>query len=143
MQGNCSEHDAAQVLGLTEAEAAGLLPLKSHQCLLIVGDTFLMSNGGSLLLENVYLKVIRSSVVKDMTLLAASHIAVRNGLAERDTGLFGPLSEQTTSYLSPADFFLVNITMQLETEAERSRPAVAVALNTKPSSLLMQGACSG
>eukprot|EP00892_Ulva_mutabilis_P004147 jgi/Ulvmu1/2103/UM125_0007.1 len=63
IRGNCSDPDAAKALGLSPAEAAGLLPLKPRQCLLIISDPFLTANGpgddAPLWVDRLYLKTMR------------------------------------------------------------------------------------
>lgn len=55
VQGNCDDHAPASSLNLTAADASRLLPLKPRQCVLVVDDTWLMVNGGTVWLDNLYL----------------------------------------------------------------------------------------
>eukprot|EP00892_Ulva_mutabilis_P004148 jgi/Ulvmu1/2104/UM125_0008.1 len=71
IRGNCSDPDATTALGLSPAEAAGMLPLKPFQCAVLVHDTFLMMNRGRLLIDNVYLLLRRTAVVPDMSFIVA------------------------------------------------------------------------
>ena len=58
VQGNCTTPDGAAALSLTDEDAEGLLPLKPWQCLLVVDDSWLMINSGTLWLHNLYLKLV-------------------------------------------------------------------------------------
>eukprot|EP00892_Ulva_mutabilis_P010359 jgi/Ulvmu1/7696/UM038_0128.1 len=73
IRGNCSDPEAAAVLGLSEGEAADLLPLKPRQCLLVLSEPFLMANGGSLWVDSLYLKTLRPLISPDFAFISAGH----------------------------------------------------------------------
>eukprot|EP00892_Ulva_mutabilis_P006549 jgi/Ulvmu1/4266/UM194_0006.1 len=98
MRGNCSDPDAATTLGLAQEEAATLLPLKPRQCLVIVPDTFLMSNGGSYWLDNLYLKLRRHRAVSRFSFVTAGELTENIGFDE----------------VSDSDLYLTNLTLQGE-----------------------------
>ena len=59
LQGNCSSPNPVDALNLTRDVSDDLLPLKPHQCLLIVSKTWLMVNSGQVWIDNLYLKLSR------------------------------------------------------------------------------------
>lgn len=63
VQGNCSNPDPASVLGLSVEDAAGLLPLKPFQCLLITHESVLSVNAGNVWVDNLYLRAARGPLV--------------------------------------------------------------------------------
>ena len=58
-QGNCEDVDAVAALGLEPDLAADLLPLKPHQCMLIIHESLLMVSQGNIWLDNLYVKLTR------------------------------------------------------------------------------------
>ena len=62
VQGNCSVPNAVAALDLPPDAFPDLLPLKPRQCLLVVSETWLMVNSGSVWVDNVYLKLSRRLV---------------------------------------------------------------------------------
>ena len=62
LQGNCSSSNPVDALTLTRDVSDDLLPLKPHQCLLIVSKTWLMVNSGQVWIDNLYLKLNRRQV---------------------------------------------------------------------------------
>lgn len=78
LQGNCSDPDAAGALGLPADLAEELLPLKPFQCLLVVGEPWLMVNKGSVWVSNVYLKSWRHTVRPHFAFISVS-VPVRTG----------------------------------------------------------------
>eukprot|EP00892_Ulva_mutabilis_P000965 jgi/Ulvmu1/1086/UM106_0002.1 len=60
IRGNCSDPNPAVALGLSADLAPALLPLRPRQCLLLLPDTWLMVNSGTLWLDNLYLRAYRT-----------------------------------------------------------------------------------
>eukprot|EP00892_Ulva_mutabilis_P000987 jgi/Ulvmu1/1088/UM106_0004.1 len=60
IRGNCGDPNPAAALGLSADLAAGLLPLRPRQCLLLLPDTWLVVNSGTLWLDNIYLRASRT-----------------------------------------------------------------------------------
>lgn len=118
MQGNCSEADAASVLGLSAEEAAGVLPLKPRQCLIITHEPFLLSMGGHLWMDGLYLKSLRQTLREQFTFVSAGH-------QTREDAFDVPRCQM----------YLTNLTVQ----SEPGRSAIAVALLQGFSSLLVTG----
>ena len=106
VQGNCSYcsysvADAASSLSLTAEEASALgrmLPLKPRQCVIILQDTFLMVNSGSLWLDNVYLIVLRARVQPSLVFIK--------------TGEQIAPGEAFNHRMSSMKVFVTNVTMQ-------------------------------
>lgn len=98
MQGNCSDADAATALTLTAAETATLLPLHPFQCMLLMHETFLVVNRGSVWVDNLYLKLRRTYARPGMAFLSA-------GILD------GRLREP---YLNASDVYVTNVTFHSE-----------------------------
>lgn len=121
LQGNCSNPDAAAALGLSAAEAASMLPLKPRQCVVVVHDSFLMSNGGECWLDNLYLKLSRKAVKPRASFIAAG--------ASGDAGY---------QEVSPSSLYVTNITLQSDFRGK----AGGIVLYEDNSNLFLQGADS-
>eukprot|EP00892_Ulva_mutabilis_P004444 jgi/Ulvmu1/2371/UM130_0002.1 len=117
MRGNCSDPDAATALGLSQQEAAAMLPLKPRQCVIIVPDTFLVSSGGSHWVDNLFLKLDRQ---RPSTRFAFMLGGIVQGLEDYPQ-------------VTETDFYATNVTFQGE---HRGR-AYGVSLETFRSRLLM------
>lgn len=120
LQGNCSDPDAPTALSLSPAEATALLPLKPRQCLLLLPDTFLVSNGGPFWTDNLYLKILRTEVVAEFKFLSAGVLGVQQGFPG----------------VTASDLYVTNVTMH----GEERGLAIGVALEEDRSNLLMKGA---
>lgn len=120
LQGNCSNPDVADVLELPAAEAATLLPLKPRQCAILVNETFLMVNGGSLWVDNLYLKSRRTRV-------SSRHFAFLAAGEETKYPLYG---------VQRSDVYVSNVTLQ----SEPRRAARGIVLGEIESSALITGA---
>eukprot|EP00892_Ulva_mutabilis_P004443 jgi/Ulvmu1/2370/UM130_0001.1 len=119
MRGNCSDPDAAAALGLSQAEAAAMVPLKPRQCVIIVPDRFLVSNGDSYLVDNLYLKLHRQRPSALFSFLLA-----------------GAITHDYHEYLrlTSTDFYVTNVTFQ----GEHRGSAYGVLLETQRSRMLMR-----
>lgn len=123
VQGNCSDPDAAAALGVSAGEpgaAGSLLPLKPRQCLILLPDAFLMANGGTFWLDNVYLRLERTLAMPDIAVISAG----------------GPSAERLYAEIPKSDLYLTNVTFQGEFRGS----AQGVALTVQASSALVQGA---
>ena len=121
VQGNCSDPDAAAALGLSPAEASAMLPLKPRQCVVLVPDTFLVSNGGNFWLDNVYLKLMRTRTVHDFTFVAG--------------GTLGG-SDEVPEDVATSNLYVTNVTLQGESRGA----AMGITTHAPEASLLLQGA---
>eukprot|EP00892_Ulva_mutabilis_P004144 jgi/Ulvmu1/2100/UM125_0004.1 len=99
IRGNCTDPNAAKALGLSRADAAGLLPLRPFQCLLRTHEPLLTVNNGKLWLDNVYLLLRRSSVRPRTAFIAA-------GTAQQDE--FDPPG------IKHSDIYVTNVTFHGE-----------------------------
>lgn len=115
----CKDPDAVAALGLSPEDAAGLLPLKPFQCVVVIDEPFLMAYGGRLLLDNLYL-------------------LLRNRSALRHVPFVSTLPEYVTqdSARAVSTLFLTNITFH----ASGRGSATGVNLEFKDSSALVAGA---
>lgn len=123
VQGNCSNPEAAAALGVSAGEpgaAGSLLPLKPRQCLILLPDAFLMANGGTFWLDNVYLRLERTLAMPDIAVISAG----------------GPSAERLYAEIPKSDLYLTNVTFQGEFRGS----AQGVALTVQASSALVQGA---
>lgn len=77
MQGNCSSPSPAATLSLTAAEAASLLPLRPFQCMLLMHETFLVVNRGTVWVDNLYLKLRRGRARPGMAFISAGALEGR------------------------------------------------------------------
>lgn len=124
LQANCTEPDAATALRLSEADAAGLLPLKPFQCLLLVGHTWLMVNSGTMWLDNLYLRLSRTAVQPRFAFVQA--------------GL--PAPRQARELFRDVSIFATNVTFQSERLAGRpARSAFAVATYVRHTAVAIDG----
>lgn len=73
VQGNCSEPDAEAELGLP---AGHLLPLKLRQCLLLMDQSWLVVNKGSIWVDNLYLKLSRTMVQPEFAFITAGVLSL-------------------------------------------------------------------
>lgn len=120
LQGNCSDPDAAGVLDLSAGEASDLLPLKPRQCVVIVAQPFLMSNGGNLWMDGLYLRAMRSTVSPEgFAFIRAGH--------ESPVEQFGVDSSR---------LYLSNLTLQ----SEGHKNAMGLVLGHGSSSAVITGA---
>ena len=71
-QGNCEDVDAVAALGLEPDLAADLLPLKPHQCMLIIHESLLLVPGGSIWLDNLYLKLTRQALATALSFITGT-----------------------------------------------------------------------
>lgn len=123
LQGNCSDPDAVSALGLSAEEAAGLLPLKPFQCLVIFDDTLLMMNSGKLLIDNLYLLLIRRrSQSPDVDFVVAG-------------GAHNTVSGPDESTIAGGDLYVTNVTFH----GEHRGYASAVNLEVDDASLVVRG----
>lgn len=120
LQGNCSDPDAAAALALDGDLATTLLPLKPRQCLLLVPDTFIMSNRGRAWIDNLYLRLQRRLVSQEFAFVSA-------GLNNDGDGYFK---------VDASDLFITNVTFH----GEHRGSAQGVSLEADSSSVLVQGA---
>eukprot|EP00892_Ulva_mutabilis_P004151 jgi/Ulvmu1/2107/UM125_0011.1 len=60
IRGNCSDPNPAAALSLRAGLTPALLPLRPRQCLLLLPDTWLMVNSGTLWIDNIYLRASRT-----------------------------------------------------------------------------------
>lgn len=121
MQGNCSDAEVGRVLSMAAADAASL-PLKPHQCVIVVQEAFLMINSGKFWLENVYLLVLQTHVLPGLAFVRTG-VRYSNSISRED------------NYFVNASIYLSNVTMQ-GTERGWSK---GVELSSRASSLLVQG----
>lgn len=98
VQGNCSDPGAAAALELTREDSAALLPLKPRQCLVLIHDTFLILSGGQVWLDNLYLRLARTSVERLLFVSMAPPAAEFANLV-------------SSGDVTPADVYITNITM--------------------------------
>lgn len=95
MQGNCSDPAAVAALNLTTDEANFLLPLKPRQCLLLLPNNFIVSNGGSFWLDNLYLRLATPRIVADPYFISAGQ----------------PRLTPDMEGITPAQMYVTNVTM--------------------------------
>lgn len=97
-----------------------MLPLKPRQCVVLVPDSFLVINGGSFWVNNLYLKLQRTAVSRRFAFLSAG---IANGASD--------LPE-----LTPVDLFVTDTTFQ----GEHRGWAYGVDLKNKYSRVFLKGA---
>lgn len=120
MQGNCSDADAAAALRLPRAVATSLLPLKPRQCLVLLPENFLRSNGGALWLDNLYLRLVRTKV--------------RAVAAFFSVGSLRPAGYRSST---EASLYVTNIT--LHGDSQGSAEGVTASRNNERADMLVQG----
>jgi hypothetical protein len=77
VQGNCTDELAAHHLAATlQLAGPSLLPIKQHQCLLVVDHDALYLQASSLWLDNIYFRV-RSNSTYDAPILISARSAAR------------------------------------------------------------------
>ena len=126
-QGNCEDVDAVAALGLEPDVAANLLPLKPHQCLLIIHESLLMVSDGNIWLDNLYVKLTRQVPATTLSIITSVGHSV-----------YG-----TTVY-TPVRFYATNITFH----SSYGRDAAAVGSAEGGFLMLfdgapLHGACAG
>lgn len=97
VQGNCTNSKAADVLNLSEGDAAALFPLKPRQCVMLLHDTLLTVKGGSVWIDNLYLMRRTTFFVGESSFIRA--------------GLYGD-ANQVFSFIAPSNLFITNVTFQ-------------------------------
>lgn len=126
VQGNCSDPDPATALGLRGAATASLLPVQSYQCLILISHTWLVVNSGTLWLDNLYLKLLRTTA---QPRFAFVHVGA-------------PDPKPARAVPHPARVFATNVTFQADSRAggRAVRSAAAVATNIAHSAVMLDGA---
>lgn len=71
MQGNCSSASAVTTLHAALSDKVTILPLKPHQCMLVVATSWLVVGEGAVWVDNVYLHLSRDQVQPDMAFISA------------------------------------------------------------------------
>ena len=126
MQGRCSASIPAEGLEVTQAEIDGLTAVKPGQCVVLVDNTWLMFNNGTLWLDNVYVKVTRQKTVPNFAFITAG---VQVGTERDGIGSYSGLISGTKVYLTRVTF-----------HSEQQHNAVAVSAVTPSASFLISGA---
>ena len=120
MQGNCGDPFPVAALGLSAEEAGDLLPLKPRQCLVVVDDTMLMVNSGTLWLHNLYLKVVQNHDRVETLLIAAGS---------------NTSDEQESPHIKRSDIYVTSVTF----DAQPYHKATAISTGRRFSSVYVGG----
>ena len=136
-QGSCKESDPVVDLGLERGEADEMIALKSAQCIVLIDETWMMVNNGTLWLDNLYVKVSRQKAVPGLAFITAG-LRFEVGIVQSAAGtaagsVDAPIVHE---FVLGSQIFITDLTFH----SERERNAVAVTLETQSASVSISGA---
>ena len=139
-QGSCKESDPVVDLGLGRGEADEMIALKPAQCIVLIDETWMMVNNGTLWLDNLYVKVSRQMAVPGLAFITAGlkyelgEVGTLQSVAGNAAGSVD--AHIVHEFLQGSQIYITNLTFH----SERERNAVAVTLETRSASVSISGA---